>query len=86
MKAGRFERGERVQVRMKCGAAKIVRDAYVKRTFRSGSYNAILDEPFEGGRQTYCEPDEVFPASQNDLFPRSPLSNAGSGRLGEEAP
>ncbi len=71
MTTRRFERGERVQVKMKCGIGQIVRDGYVKRAFGSGAYNVILDKPLSGGRQTYCEPDEVFPASQNDLFPRT---------------
>jgi hypothetical protein len=71
MKAGRFESGERVQVRLKCGPVQIVRDGHIKRAFGSEAYNVILDKPLKGCRQTYCEPEEVFPAAQNDLFPRS---------------
>ncbi|WP_047865465.1 hypothetical protein [Rubrobacter aplysinae] len=65
---GHFEKGERIQVRMKCG---IVRDGYVKRAFSSGNYTVILDKPLSTGRQTHCQPDEVFAPAQDGLFTRS---------------
>ena len=71
----RFEKGERVQVRMKCG---IVRDGYVKRAFSSGNYTVILDKPLSTGRQTHCQPDEVFAPAQDGLFTRS-SGGASSG-------
>lgn len=60
-----FERNERVQVRLANG---MIRDGYVKRAVRCGSYTAILDKPLSNGRQTHCQPGEVFAPTQNDLF------------------
>jgi hypothetical protein len=80
---GRFRKDDRVQVRMKCG---IVRDGYVKRAFSSGTYTVILDKPLSGGRQTHCQPDEVFAPDQDGLFTRSSggaSSGGGDSRGGE---
>jgi hypothetical protein len=72
----RFERDERVRVKLANG---MVRDGgvnYVKRAFRSGSYTVILDKPLSTGRQTHCQPGEVFAPAQDGLFTRSPGEGA----------
>lgn len=61
-----FARGERVQVR--CEESGIVRDGYVHRAFSSGNYTVILDKPLSGGRRIHCQPGEVFPPAQDELF------------------
>jgi hypothetical protein len=66
---GTFKKSDRVQVRWASG---LVRDGYVKRSFRSGSYTVILDKPLSTGRQTHCQPEEVFAPAQDGLFARSP--------------
>lgn len=65
----RFARGERVQVR--CEQSGIVRDGevdYVHRAFSSGNHTVILDKPLSGGRRIHCQPGEVFPPAQDELF------------------
>lgn len=62
----RFARGERVQVR--CEQSGIVRDGYVHRAFSSGNHTVILDRPLSGGRRIHCQPGEVFPPAQDELF------------------
>lgn len=62
---GRFECGQRIQVRLANG---MVRDGYVRRVFRSGAHTVVLDRPTESGRRMHCQPSEVFPPAQNDLF------------------
>lgn len=61
----RCDTGQRVQVRWKSG---MIRDGYVRRAFSSGNYTVILDKPLSDGRRIHCQPGEVFPAAQDELF------------------
>lgn len=72
-----FARGERVQVRLGSG---IIRDGYVHRAFSSGNYTVVLDKPLSDGRRTHCQPDEVFPPAQDELFGTDARASAPSIR------